>query len=411
MKTPAARTRLLLNIAIGVVVVLALSIVRSGKPRDSSLSVLWEFGFVFIVVTVGLRFFLVHDTPHARKVNTASALAGLAVALCEPAIAEALAKVLPGGEALILNLWHLFFVLCCFVLISVFQDLHRPDRPPSNRLVTFGIPTVVVAALVGLSLPSVVAATPMHENPDWRFAAYYTLYALAPISMCLVAFRIFFVNLRKARILREIFGVATSLVVSVLGTLTPLAVASGAILMALGRADETLTAATINKEHGGLMLPFVAVCMVVLVPSIWTAIVEIVQGRIVDRDIRVLKPMWDDCTHAVPEVVLRLRPEDEPDDGDLEHRRLQLHRMRIEVADSLTVLAAGVRPLSSRDQTVVGSDPKLTHAVELVLACRSADSLAVYTAADKNSVPIQDLAKRWITARKYADQLSVRSFT
>lgn len=411
MKAPTPLIRVLLNVAIGVVVVLALFIVRAGKPRDSSLSLLWEAGFVFIVVSIALRFFFVHKTPHDRKVNTGAALAGIAVALCEPAIAQKAANVLPGGEAQVLNLWHIFFVLCCFVLISVFQDLHRPDRPPANRLVAFGIPAATVAALIWLSLPSVLAGIPMHENPDWRFAAYYTLYALAPVALCLVAFWIFFVNLKKARLFREIFGVATVLVVSVLGTITPLSIASGSILMALGRADESLTTATISKEHGGLMLPFVSVCMVVLVPSIWTAIVTAIQTRLVARDIRVLRPMWGDCTAAVPEVVLRLRPEDEPDDMDLEHQRLQLHRMRIEVADSLTVLAAGVRPLSDQDQARVGSDPKLMQAVKLVLACRSADTLAVYTASEKNLVPIKDLAERWVLACEHADRLTAESYS
>lgn len=410
MKTPAPLTRSLLNILIGVVVSAALLIIAVGEPRETNLNALWTAGFVFMVAVVVLRFFFVNETPWDRKVNTGSALGALAVALCEPSIAHEAAKYLPGGVAQVLNLWHVFFVLCCFYTMAVIEDLRGERRPPS-RLITVGVPALTVAILVGLSIPSLIDGQPMYKNPDWLFAAYFLIYCLVPIALCFKAFRVFYSTLKATRLPREIFGVATILAVSAIGAISMVTIASGAIMMTLGHAGQTLTDATIARVHGGFMLPFLASCLVVLVPSIWTAVATVIRLWIVNRGIRILHPMWQDCTKAVPEVVLRLRPEDKPDESNLEHQRLHLHRMNIEVVDSLTVLAAGVVPLSEKDQTLVGPDQRLIQAVQLVLACRSAGSLAAFSPSETTTVPIKDLAEHWIYARKYADKLTAKSYS
>ncbi|EME19377.1 DUF6545 domain-containing protein [Rhodococcus triatomae] len=389
----AAQASVILLAAFTLVAVIAPS------PYRPVSYLLWNAGYVVMVAIIGLRLLLVNDTPFDQTCNRAAAAAGFVVVLCDPTVALLVSKVLPGGSPQLTDVWHAIFIYTCFALIALVLQLDRPEEDGTRRMGWrfYAMPAAVVTALVVLSYPSVSNGVEMYQNPDWRFAAYFVIYALVPIALCGVAVWVFVRQLKGAEGMRDWLGVGTILGCGLIGSFSVASIAFGAVMMAHGTASDSLASATISRVHGLFMLPFVLVALLSFLPSLKDAL----QRWRLGREVQLLRPMHEDCTRAIHDVVLTL----EDSEFDAEE---QLHRMKVEIADALLELTPRIAPLPDSMHTKKLDRDLGRYAIELVLTTRAIAAGGECEVTDR--VPPADvdpsrIAQHWLKARTTADRI------
>ncbi|MFD9664359.1 DUF6545 domain-containing protein [Rhodococcus sp. NPDC059968] len=379
--------------------VFALVAVIVPSPYRPVSDLLWDAGYVLMVAIIGLRLLLVNDLPFDRTSNRAAAAAGFVVVLCDPTVALLVSHVLPGGAPQLTDLWHAIFIYTCFVLIALVLQLDRPEEDGTRRigLGFYAMPAAIVAVLLALSYPSVASGREMYQSPDWRFAAYFVTYALVPIALCAVALWVFACQVKRTEGMRDWLGVGAILACGLIGAVSVASIAFGAVMMARGTASRELASATISRVHGLFMLPFVLVVLLSFLPSLKDAL----QRWWIEREVQLLRPMYEDCTGAIRDVVLTL--EDSEFDAEEE-----LHRMKVEIADALLELTPRIEPLPDSVHTKKRGGYLGRYAVELVLTTRAIAAGEEREVTDRTppaDVDPSRIAEHWLKARKMADRI------
>ncbi|MFF0818065.1 DUF6545 domain-containing protein [Rhodococcus sp. NPDC003318] len=385
--------------SIALLAAFTLVAVIAPSPYRPVSYLLWNAGYLLMVAIIGLRLLLVNDTTLDRTANRAAAAAGFVVVLCDPTVALLVSHVLPWGAPQLTDLWHAIFIYTCFVLVALVLHLDQPEEDGTRRrgFAFYAMPAVIVAVLLALSYPSASAGHEMYVEPDWRFATYFVLYALVPIALCVVALWVFARQYNGAQGLREWLGLGMILACGFIGALSVGSIAFGAVMMARGTASDILISATISRVHGRFMLPFVLVVLLSFLPSLKDA------GKRwwIGHEIRLLRPMYEDCTKAIHDVVLTL----EDSEFDAEE---QLHRMKVEIADALLELTPRIEPLPDSVRMPKRGKYLSRYAVELVLTARAiaaGEEREVTDRMPSTGVDPSLIAEHWLKARKRADRI------
>ncbi|MFD4369712.1 MAB_1171c family putative transporter [Rhodococcus sp. NPDC058521] len=231
---------------------------------------------------------------------------------------------------------------------------------PRVHVVSMAFCALLGIALLMLSAPARAAGQRLEESGGWQYAGYFVVYAIPSLTVCATVVFVATKSLRRTSVRseRRMFGVLTG--IGVVSGLDAGSMAVAAVMSAMGVTNGfTEFRTAINGVT--TMFILVGMCSVAVRPAIRAAM-ETFQLDRPSRLRRQLSPMWRTLTDSVPGVVLELRPADR---GALPSR-MALHRMCVEIRDSMLVVDE--YPQFGRVPPL-GEDRDLSVAVGLHLSC------------------------------------------
>lgn len=356
-----------------------------------------------------IRLPLVRETATDRQINQFVLGATISALLREPAIAQAIAPIIPGGTLVIFDIWHFSFLLTCVVCLSLF--FFRDGRPirQARRLYHYWL---IAGCTIGVSFffLSHSARQKGLLLPDalgWQYAAYFGLYCSVPIVGCLYALWHLLSLRTHVTNWQERNAVWIMFVVAVGGAITMGTLAAGALVATLG-VDNGFTQEIEIRAGGELILPFMALAFVMLIPSSIRALSALFRIDEVSQGVRALRPMWLDlAATATPEKILReswtTRVFAKP--------RIRNHRLRVEIHDAIGTVSRFAAPVSDQlDDLIETRVPEHQQedvylAAELILAARYLNSAGGVKSAGeprygaREVVDIDALVQVWELAR------------
>ena len=361
----------------------------------------------FICLIALIRAALVRVRSIDRRVNEVALLTAVTVMLREPAVAERIAPVIPGGALVIFDLWHFTLILLVVLIQALFLEILK-GSDQARRRVCIAIAAGYGVAFLALSHPGRTRGLLVQDAFGWQYPAYFGIYCAAIIGSSLFALCVSLPLWRQAKSLQEKV-VYVVLILSAIVTLLNMTLFYSGVLVAASGSDSGFARETEVRASGELMLPNMALIMLLLVPSCVRAIVGLLRLSKEDRELRSLRAVWQDLTAAVPEVVLELSAEDRAGATVAE----RLHGMRVEVQDAIAVLSSvGAAwpdgPTSERIAELADGDPDIVEATQLLIAAKTVVRNHLYSRSETRGPQEFDLsilARSWPTAQRLAARL------
>lgn len=332
----------------------------------------------FLAIVTVIRLAWVRSTLPDRMMNATLTLGLASMLLHEPAIANLIAPIVPGGLSTVYDGWHWLYGLGCTVGAGIWT---LGKWGPERYLRPF-LSMIAAAFLLGIIF--LVLSTPARhqhlgsiaEVGGWREVAYFVAYSSLLVALCIWLIPPILQMRRDATEWRaHVVATVVLVVVLILGMVNAVVIGGGAFVDAYGTPGPLADMGR-SSTSGSTLLPITAAATVSLLPSVIRAASQILRLDDQSRQVREITPVWRAMTSVVPHVRLheQLRWPDRL--GITPHERWL--RRKIEIIDAAIIFNAHADALPAAvdeliERTIEGDDDQedMRTVAELVMAART----------------------------------------
>lgn len=305
---------------------------------------------VIAYVVVGIRLTWFDASAGERRITAVLALAASGCVLRESVVQEAMASISPEylsvGFTRQLSTTVIVLAMAPFFMVVLSWTLQ--DREPSwlsSAVYATAASFVPLMLLVGAGARE--SGQYIDKAEGWRTIAYFAMFAIWVGGMAFVLLKACVSELRRGALAPR--HILSYLVIGAIGLWAAEEAASimtSALFASQGVQEEFVQLRfTMNENNFVLMVGLGAVCAALPACSV---VLERFGIDRTTRDIRALQELWTDLTSACPEVRYVPSQDQEPVSSG---RRL--HRMTIEIRDSILILKHFTSTQPSVDDTAL----------------------------------------------------------
>ncbi|QIS23589.1 DUF6545 domain-containing protein [Nocardia terpenica] len=296
-------------------------------------------------------------TDYDRLIHACAASAATMTAL-NPVVAECWPAALPGGMATTVDAWHWMSVLAgAFVLALIFRRACHDDRSRFVRRFRWLLLAAIACGPLFFILSSPARAaggeSTIVDVGGWRYDVYGTVYWLPPIIGSFFVLRDAAANWRAAPVAldRLVLCLWCIFQVGILidATVWVVALASRRIGIQYAGLHRLQHFAAIELEWARVMSLLAVPWALMLAPSLIQVAARALRLDEESRAARQMFPVWQALTAAAPGSMLPQRRITRW----FTNPSRRVHRMRVEISDAATFVAAQIHPLPPIADTMI----------------------------------------------------------